>query len=97
MLQLMERLGINNLVVTVDMGRSNIITHTIDTGDARPVRQPLGCHPPAYQVAIKGHVATLLQQGVIEPVNSQWASNIVIVRKKSGDLTVCTDYSIWNF
>jgi transposase InsO family protein len=84
-------------VSETDLGRTDIIKHTIDTGDARPVRQPLRRHPPAYQEAIKEHVTTLLSQGVIEPASSPWASNIVLVRKKDGSLRTCIDYRQLNY
>ena len=30
---------------TFDMGRTNLVEHTIDTGSHRPIRQPLRRHP----------------------------------------------------
>jgi hypothetical protein len=58
-----------------DLGRTNIVTHRIDTGDARPVRQQLRRFPPAQVKAISEHVQSMLEQGVIEPACSPWASN----------------------
>ncbi|MDZ7612307.1 MAG: RNase H-like domain-containing protein [Flavobacteriaceae bacterium] len=75
-----------------DLGRTGVLRHSIDTGDARPVRQALRRQPPAHQLAIKEHVASMLAQGVIEPAQSPWASNIVIVRKKDGTTRCCADY-----
>ena len=75
-----------------DLGRTSIARHEIDTGDARPIRQPLRRHPPAHQTAIREHVTQMLQQGIIEPAQSPWASNIVLVKKKDGSLRCCVDY-----
>jgi len=75
-----------------DLGRTNIISHHIDTTDARPVRQPLRRYPPAHLEAISTHVDNMLNQGIIEPASSPWASNIVLVRKKDGSLRCCIDY-----
>ena len=75
-----------------DLGRTSIAQHGIDTGDARPIRQPLRRHPPAHSVAIRDHVSTMLEQGIIEPTQSPWASNIVLVKKKDGSLRCCVDY-----
>jgi len=75
-----------------DLGRTNIIMHHIDTGDARPVRQPLRRYPPAHLEAISEHVDNMLKQGTIEPGSSPWASNVVLVRKKDKSLRCCIDY-----
>ena len=75
-----------------DLGRTDIIMHHIDTGDARPVRQPLRRYPPAHQEAISQHVNNMLKQGTIEPASSPWASNVVLVKKKDGSLRCCIDY-----
>ena len=68
------------------------MTHTIDTGDSKPVRQPLRRHSPAHLDAIQQHVSNMLQQDVIQPAKSPWASNIVLVKKKEGFLRCCVDY-----
>ena len=75
-----------------DLGRTDIIMHHIDTGDARPVRQPLRRYPPAHVEAISDHVDNMLKQGSIEPASSPWASNVVLVKKKDGTLRCCIDY-----
>jgi len=75
-----------------DLGRTDIIMHHIDTGDARPVRQPLRRCPPAHVEAISDHVDNMLKQGSIEPASSPWASNVVLVKKKDGTLRCCIDY-----
>jgi len=75
-----------------DLGRTNVVTHHIDTGSARPVRQQLRRYPPAHAEAISSHIDNLLSQGVIEPASSPWASNVVLVRKKDSTFRVCIDY-----
>jgi len=65
-----------------DLGQTDIIMHYIDTGDAKPVRQPLRKFPPAHVEAISKHVDSMLEQGIIEPASSPWASNVVLVIKK---------------
>jgi len=79
-----------------DLGQTDIIMHHIDTGNAKPVRQPLRRFPPAHVEAISDHVDNLLTQGIIEPASSPWASNIVLVRKKDGSLRCCIDYRQFN-
>jgi len=75
-----------------DLGRTDVVMHYVDTGDARPVRQPLRRYPPAHVEAISQHVDNMLKQGTIEPASSPWASNVVLVRKKDGSLRCCIDY-----
>jgi len=71
---------------TNDLGRTDVITHTIDTGDSKPVRQVLRRHPPAHEQAIRQHVKDMLEQGVIERTQSPWASNIVLVKKRTAPI-----------
>ena len=75
-----------------DLGRTTLATHCIETTECRPVRQPLRRHPPAHLTAIEQHVEGMLQQGIIEPSKSPWASNIVLVRKKDQTLRCCIDF-----
>ena len=75
-----------------DLGCATMMTHSIDTGSARPVRQQLRRYPPAHLEAISKHVDAMLHQGVIEPASSPWASNVVLVRKKDGSYRCCIDY-----
>jgi len=75
-----------------DLGRTDIVKHRIETGDAIPVRQPLRRQPPAHLDAIQKHVSSMLKQDVIRPSDSPWASNIVLVRKKDNTLRCCIDY-----
>jgi len=75
-----------------DPGKSQILSHHIDTGSARPIRQPLRRFPPAHVEAISNEVDKLLAQGVIEPASSPWAANVVLVRKRDGSCRCCIDY-----
>jgi hypothetical protein len=75
-----------------DLGRTNVITHTIDAADAKPFRQQLRQFPPAHVAAISDHVDIMLAQGIIEPACSPWVSNIVLVRQKDGSFCCCFDY-----
>jgi transposase InsO family protein len=75
-----------------DLGRTSVIRHGIDTGTARPSRQALRRQPPSHQAANDEHIDSMLAQRVIEPAQSPWASNIVIVRKKDGTTRCCVDY-----
>jgi hypothetical protein len=75
-----------------DLGRTTLVRHTIETEGARPVRQPLRRHPVCHQDAIHDRIQTMLEQGIIAPSRSPWASNLVLVKKKDGSLRCCVDY-----
>ncbi|CAM5179378.1 unnamed protein product [Eretmochelys imbricata] len=66
--------------------------HSIDTGNARPIRaQPYWVSPQA-KTAIKREI----QDGQISPIcstsNSAWASPVVLVPKPDGEIRFCMDY-----
>src|SRR6218665_1709653 len=79
-----------------DLGFTDRLQHRIDTGDERPVRQPLRRQPLSLLPVIDEQVQQMLVQGLIEPSASEWSSNVVIVRKKDGTPRFCVDYRAVN-
>ena len=75
-----------------DLGWTDLVTHKIDTGDNRPVRQPLRRYPPLHLQSIDERLSEMLDQGIIEPAASPWASNIVLAKKKDGSFRCCIDF-----
>ncbi len=75
-----------------DLGRTNLVQHDIDTGDAIPIRQPPRRIPLAQQGEYDQEIESMREKGVIEPGQSPWASPVVLVRKKDGSLRFCVDY-----
>ena len=76
-----------------DLGQTDIVEHAINTDqNAPPFRQPLRPQPRAYLPIIDNLVDDMQRQGVIEPCQSDWASNIVLVKKKDGSIRFCVDY-----
>ena len=76
-----------------DLGRVDLVKHEIDTGDNRPFKQQLRRHPMGHLEIIDDHVEKMLAHGIISPTSSQWASNIVLVRRTgSQQLRFCIDY-----
>lgn len=75
-----------------DLGYMSAVTHKIDIGSAKPVRQPVRRTPLGFQSEEKAHLQSMLQAGVITPSLSEWASPVVLVRKKDGGVRWCVDY-----
>ena len=74
------------------LGQTDVITHRIDTGDATPIKQSPRRLPYAFREEAKSQVRDMLDQGVIQPSTSPWASPIVLVKKKDGKYRFCVDY-----
>jgi transposase InsO family protein len=75
-----------------DLGICNLTEHVIETGDARPIKQPPRKVPLAFADEDRKALKELMQQGSIRPSTSPWASPIVLVRKKNGKVRPCVDY-----
>ena len=77
---------------STDLGFCPLLKHDIDTGDARPIRQSPRKPPLAAREAEDEILDEMLNSGVIEPSNSEWASPVCLVKKKDGSFRFCIDY-----
>lgn len=75
-----------------DLGFTTLVHHAIDTGDARPIKQPPRRVPFALAGEEQKVIREMENQGVIQRSCSPWASPLVLVRKKSGKIRPCVDY-----
>ena len=75
-----------------DLGRTHLVQHDIQTGEAAPIRQLPRRVPEAQREIMEEEVAKMLRQGVVEPGQSPWASPVVLVKKKDGSTRFCVDY-----
>ena len=75
-----------------DLGRTKLIKHHIDTGNARPIKQQPRRASPAKHVEIERQVEDLSQRDIIKKSNSPWSSPVVLVTKKDGSQRFCVDY-----
>lgn len=73
------------------LGRTNRVTHVIDTGDAKPIKQRYRPMAPAMLEVVNKEIDEMLELGVIRPSRSPWNSPIVMVKKKDGSLRFCFD------
>jgi hypothetical protein len=74
------------------LGKTNIIKHRIDTQDHPPIKQRYYRETPEKKETISKEIKDMLDQGVIRPSYSPWASPVVIVKKKDGRNRFCIDY-----
>jgi hypothetical protein len=73
------------------------VGHTIPlTPGAVPQFRPIYRLSPVEFEELRKHIATLLEQGFIEPSNSPWGAPILFVAKKDGSLRLCVDYRALN-
>lgn len=73
------------------LGRTNLITHYINTGDSSPIRQRYYRMSPEKQRILTQEVDDMLKLDVIEPCESEWSSPVLIVYKKNGQPRFCLD------
>ena len=75
-----------------ELGTTDVVAHSIVTRDHRPSRQPVKRTPFALREKVDTLVREMLEQKVIEPSESPWASPIVLLQKKNGGVRFCVDY-----
>ena len=81
---------------SLDLGNFSAVQHTIDTGDATPVKLGLRRTPVHYVKEENELLNNMLLAGVIQPSMSSWAAAPVLVRKKDGGVRWCIDYRALN-
>ena len=77
---------------TDPLGTTDRITHTIDTGDERPIRQQPYRLSPSQKEKLEEEIEDMLHKKIIQPSKSPWSSPVVIVPKPDGGTRVCIDY-----
>ena len=73
------------------MGEFSEVTHKIEVGGAKLVQFRPRRTPMAFEKEEKEHLEKLLAAKIISPGVSEWASPIVLVRKKDGSVRYCVD------
>ena len=82
----------SRIAVGGQLGRTTITNHTVNVGDASPIRQHPYRVPLAMRDKVKGEIDKMLKLGAIQSSSSPWASPVVLVEKKNGDVFFCVDY-----
>ncbi|XP_051757199.1 uncharacterized protein LOC127516500 isoform X1 [Ctenopharyngodon idella] len=76
----------------LDCGKAKEFVHRIHLSDNRPFRLLYRRVPPAQYQTLRKVLSDMEEQEIIRKSCSEWASPLVLVWKKSGDLRVCVDY-----
>ncbi|KAI0214933.1 hypothetical protein LSAT2_033045 [Lamellibrachia satsuma] len=79
-----------------DLGCTSAVQHRIRTTDDVPVNMPYRRIPPTQLEEVKDHLQKLVRTGAIVESKSDFASAVVLVRKRSGALRMCCDFRALN-
>ena len=79
-----------------DLGFCDLIPHRINLTDDKPVNLPYRRVTPNHVSEVKQLLQDLLDRQIIRKSASPYASPIVLVRKKNGQLRLCIDYRLLN-
>lgn len=73
------------------LGRTSVLSHTIDVGDALPIKQRYFCLSPDRLRELNRQLDEMLALGVVEPSSSPWNNPVLLVPKANGELRFCLD------
>jgi hypothetical protein len=76
------------------IGRTTMVEHAIDTGDARPIMQRQYPVPTIAQESLRAQVKDMLDKGFIRPSNSAWRSPVLLIKKTSDEGVVSYRFCI---
>jgi hypothetical protein len=79
-------------VLTDQIGKTENVVHKILLKDKKPIKQYPYRIPEAKRKEMKKEIDRMLELGVIEPSNSEFAAPVVLVPKKDGSIRFCVDY-----
>ena len=76
----------------LDCGEARGFVHRIHLSDHRPFRLPFRRVPPGQYQKLRQVLNEMEEKEIIRKSTSEYASPLVLVWKKNGDLRVCTDF-----
>lgn len=77
---------------SLDCGEASEFCHRIRLTADRPFRLPYRRISPAHYQKLKETLDDMEEKEIIRKLSSEYASPLVLVWKKSGDLHICTDF-----
>ena len=79
-----------------DIGKCNLMKAKIETTTQDPIRKKPYRTPFAYRDEVKRQINEMLSHGLVTPSQSDYASPILCVKKKSGETRMCVDFRSLN-
>lgn len=76
----------------LDCGEAEGFVHRIHLSDKRPFRLPYRRVPPGHYRKLRQVLSEMEEKEIIRKSTSEYASPLVLVWKKNGDLRICTDF-----
>ncbi|RXN38043.1 Retrovirus-related Pol polyprotein from transposon 412 [Labeo rohita] len=76
----------------MDCGEAKDFVHRIRLVDDKPFRLPYRRVPPSHYEKLRVALDEMEEKGIIRKSKSEYASPLVLVWKKNGDLRICTDF-----
>ena len=80
------------LLCDEDLSLCDRLKHAIPTTTMKPVYLSHCTIPVQLQTEVHKCLDTWLKQGIIRPSRNSYASQVVIVHKKSGEICLCIDF-----
>jgi len=77
-----------------ERGEPDIVEFEISTGDELPRKIAARRIPYAASQEVVEQLDRMQKTGVIMPSNSQWSSQVVLVRKRDGTVRFCVNYRL---
>ena len=65
-----------------EIGRTNLVEHSIPTGDSKPIQQRQYPIPSVARDFLRKQVDEMLENKFIRPSSSAWRSPVLLVKKK---------------
>ncbi|XP_076031946.1 uncharacterized protein LOC143019850 [Oratosquilla oratoria] len=73
-------------------GKTDLILHDVDVGDAKPIKQAQYRVNPQRAAIIRKEIDYMLAHGLITPAQSEWSSPVILVPKADGTQRFCVDF-----
>lgn len=71
---------------------TDLVQHSIDTGDNKPIKQRYYPVSPAMQTIVNQELDKMIEEGIVERSTSPWSSPVVLVKKPNGQYRFCVDF-----